>query len=182
MQVFEKILMASEDVKSYLGTGVYEDSGVKAIHDGAVVVVGDLRDHDAYQGMKDINTRTLNKPTAITDKVAFVDYVGVSEVDVMGNIYRVGDKVCGLVAPAGAKVRYRIPQVGDMFWLAEGNFVSKPTVGEYAKTTASDTRLTAASTQDEDGATYVKIEATKPLVMGTVEPDTLYMCRVVAVA
>lgn len=92
MQVFQKNLMASEDVKSYLGTGVYKNSGeFAAIHDGAVVTVGALVDHDAYPNMKDVNTRELAQPTAITDKVVFVDYVGVSSAEVMGVTYRVGD-------------------------------------------------------------------------------------------
>lgn len=92
MQVFEKVLMASEDVKSYLGTGIFQDSGENAeIHDGAVVTVGALVDHDAYAGMKDINTRILTAPTAITDPVVFIDYVGISEGMINGVLYRVGD-------------------------------------------------------------------------------------------
>lgn len=92
MQVFEKVLMASEDVKSYLGTGVYRASDENAeIFDGALVTVGALMDHDAYAGMKDINVRTLGQPTAITDPVCIVDYVGVSEAMVNGVLYRVGD-------------------------------------------------------------------------------------------
>ena len=92
MQVFEKVLMASEDVKSYLGTGVYKSSGANAeIFDGALVTVGSLMDHDAYAGMKDINVRELGQPQAITDPIAIVDYVGVSEAMVNGVLYRVGD-------------------------------------------------------------------------------------------
>ena len=94
MQLFQKVQMASEDVKSYLGTGVfYKENKEAPIHDGAVVVMGDLVDHDAYAGMKDINTRKITAPKAVTDKVVFVDYVGVSQADVMGVTYRIGDSV-----------------------------------------------------------------------------------------
>ena len=41
--------------------------------------------------MKDINTRKITAPKAVTDKVVFVDYVGVSQADVMGVTYRIGD-------------------------------------------------------------------------------------------
>ena len=92
MRLMQKIQMASEDVKSYLHTGVFYDNGALApVADGACVVVGDLEDHDTYKNMKDINARKITAPKAQTDKVAIVDYVGVSQADVMGVTYRIGD-------------------------------------------------------------------------------------------
>lgn len=184
MKIFQKVLMASEDVKSYLVTGVFETGEFTGdtLEDGAAVVIGGLVDHDVYDGIKDLNTRKLTKPAAITDKVGFVDYVGVSEANVMGVTYRVGDKVAGLSVPLGTKTRVRIPQIGDMFWLGADNFVSTPTVGQYAKTTASDTRMTPAASVDEDGATYLAIEDEKNVITGTVNDGKMYLCHVVALA
>lgn len=54
MKFIEKILMASEDVKSYLVSGVCND---KELADGSLVEIGDLIDHEVYKGLKDMNTR-----------------------------------------------------------------------------------------------------------------------------
>lgn len=179
-KVFLKSLMASEDVKAYIGTGVFYSGTTKtAIDDGAAVVVGALEDSDAYAGLKDINTRKLTAPAAVTAKVALVDYVGVSSGDIAGVNYREGIKTAGLQAPAGATVRYRIPQVGDTFWLGSDNFGSgTPVAGKYGILTANATTFAVA-----DAATAnfcFAIETTKNLVEGAVNTDTLYFCRVVA--
>ena len=67
------------------------EDNLASIHDGALVVIGDLEDHDVYPNTKDINKRKLTAPAADTDKVAIVDYVGVSQADVLGVVYRIGD-------------------------------------------------------------------------------------------
>lgn len=180
MQLFQKNLMASEDVKAMLGTGrYYEGAEAAEIHDGALVVLGDLENHDVYANIKDINVRKITKPLAQTDDVVIVDYAGVSEGMINGVLYREGYKTAGLKAPAGEVVRYRRLQVGDSFWLAKGNFVAEPAEGQYAAPTANDTRFTAGAEKVE-GALNVKIEATKPLTEGMVNTDTLYLCTVVA--
>ena len=185
MQMINKIQMASEDVKSYLHTGVfYNNGGAPAdVGDGAIVVVGELLDHDVYPGTKDMNKRKITAPTANTDKVAIVDYVGVSEADVMGVNYRVGDKIYGLYPKAGQATRVRDLILGDEFFLLTGNFTSAPTVGQYAEVTANSTLLTPVATPTE-GVTAVRIEYSKNLVTGQVDAaDTLqYHCTVVQVA
>ena len=65
MKFIEKILMASEDVKSYLVSGVCKD---KELADGSLVEIGDLIDHEVYKGLKDMNTREI-KPYAGTGRV-----------------------------------------------------------------------------------------------------------------
>lgn len=183
MQLFSKVLMASEDVKSYLVSGRYYSSSAPAsIFDGAVVVVGDLEDHEVYDGLKDINVRKITSPTAVTDRIAFVDYVGVSEVEVMNVLYRVGDKTAGLTAPAGAVVRVRVPQVGDTFWLGADNFASTPTVGQYAETTANASTLTPAASIGGDGGSYVKVEFSQEIITGNVNAGLKYFCTVAALA
>lgn len=182
MKLFQKVLMASEDVQSYVQSGRFYDSGeVAAISNGACVVAGDLEDHEVYTGAKDFNVRKLATPAAQTDKVVFVDYVGVSEVDVVNVRYRVGDKTYGFDAPAGTVVRYRVPKCGDMFWLGEENFDTAPTVGQFAAPTASATTLTVSGAEVE-GATNVKIEAIQDIITGMVNNGKKYLCHVVSEA
>lgn len=86
MKFIEKILMASEDVKSYLVSGVCED---KELADGSLVEIGDLVDHEVYKGLKDMNTREI-KPYAGEGRIGIVDYVGVSKGEIMGVVYSEG--------------------------------------------------------------------------------------------
>lgn len=182
MKIFQKNLMASEDVKAYLGTGVYYKEDAKAaIHDGAIVVVGDIEDHSVYAGIKDVNVRKLTAPAATTDKVVIVDYVGVSHGKIMGNNYREGIKTAGLSADAGEQVRYRVPQIGDTFYLGAENFDTAPTAGQFATVTVDDTILTVGADAPAEGF-GVKIETTKALTEGTVDTSTLYFCTVVSIA
>lgn len=179
MRMFQKNLMASEDVQSFLGSGVFYDGGsTAAIHDGAAVVIGDLEDHAVYSGIKDINVRKITAPSAATDVVAIVDYTNRSEGDIMGNTYREGVQTAGLEAPAGKVVRYRILAKHDSFYLATGNFVGVPAEGKYAIPTANSTLWTVAEEATTDGV-CLKIETKKPLTEGTVNTDTLYFCTVV---
>lgn len=181
MRLMQKIQMASEDVKSYLHTGVFYDNDALApVADGACVVVGDLEDHDTYKNMKDINARKITAPKAQTDKVAIVDYVGVSQADVMGVIYRIGDKIAGLGGLAGEKVRVRDLKPIDEFWLSTGCFKGTPEVGKYAVPTVGDTLWTVSDTPVE-GAVNLKIETTKALITGMVnDSDMLFYCTVQA--
>ena len=106
MKLFEKIFMASEDVKSYLVSGKCENE----LFDGAVVKVGDLVDHEVYKNLKDMNTRTIEAGYEAGKRYGIVDYVGVSESDVVGVNYKgLSIKVAGLPVPAGALTRVRVP-------------------------------------------------------------------------
>lgn len=179
MKIFQKNLMASEDVQSFLGTGVFYNGDETAeIHDGAAVVVGDIEAHSVYANMKDVNVRKITAPKAATDVVAIVDYVNRSEGDIMGNTYREGIQTAGLVAPAGKQVRYRILAKGDSFYLGTDNFAGAPEVGKYAIPTANDTVWTINDVATTEGV-CLKIETTKPLTEGAVNTDTLYFCTVV---
>lgn len=181
MRLMQKIQMASEDVKSYLHTGVFYDNDVQApVADGACVVVGDLEDHDTYKNMKDINARKITAPKAQTDKVSIVDYVGVSQGEIMGVLYREGSKTAGLGAVAGERVRVRDLKPIDEFWLSTGCFSGTPEVGKYAVPTANDTLWTVVDAPVE-GAVNLKIETTKTLITGMVnDSDMLFYCTVQA--
>lgn len=185
MKIFQKIQMASEDVKSLLKTGVYYASGNPAqIHDGAVVVVGDPLDHELYASMKDLNNRKLTAPVATTDKmVGFVDYVGVSQANVMDVTYRIGDKTAGVMPVVGEPVRVRIPMIGDEFWLGADNFTegdAAVAVGKYAVAKANDTVLEVKNDAPETEGICVKVEDVKDLVLGQINDSKMYRCRVVA--
>ena len=180
MKIFQKNLMASEDVQSFLGTGVfYNGEETAEIHDGAAVVVGDIEAHSVYANLKDVNVRKITAPEAETDVVAIVDYSNRSEGKIMDVTYREGIQTAGLIAPAGKQVRYRILAVGDSFYLGTDNFVGAPEVGKYAIPTAGNTIWTVTDAKSEKG-TCLKIETTKPLTEGAVNTDTLYFCTVVA--
>lgn len=183
MKIFQKILLAGEDVQTYTRSGMYYNEEVPAdIHDGAVVAVGGPVDHEVYgPNVKDLNVRELTTPEADTDFVAFVDYVGVNKVDTMGVRYYVGDKVAGLYPHAGERTRIRIPVVLDEFWLGDENFDATPVVGQYYTVVAGNTVLGNASATKSTGKLCVKVEDTKPLTEGMVDTGTLYRCTVVAV-
>lgn len=179
MKIFQKNLMASEDVQSYLGTGVYyKDGNVSEIHDGALVAIGDIEGHSIYEGLKDVNVRKITAPTAETKRYAIVDYVDRSEGDIQGVTYREGIKTAGLVARAGKQVRYRIMKKEDSFYLGTDNFIGTPAEGKYAIPTADSTLWTISDQAAENGLS-LKIETTKALTEGAVDTDTLYFCSVV---
>lgn len=181
MKIFQKIQMASEDVKSLLKTGVFYDSDVEAAtHDGALVHIGDPVTHDLYDSMKDLNARKLEAVTAVDDKLmGFVDYVGVNQTDVMGVVYRIGDKVAGVAPIAGERIRVRVPVLHDEFWLGVDNFSVEPTIGQYAVPTVGDTILTVQNDAPASGLA-LKVEDTKALITGQVNDGKLYRCRVVS--
>lgn len=179
MKLFQKVLMASEDVQSLARPGkFYAEENIASIDDGAVVVMGGFEDHEVYAGMKDLNVRKMTAPEADTDRVVVVDYVGVSEADVQGVRYRIGEKTAGIPAPAGAVVRTRTLITDDMFWVGADNFVSTPTVGQFAIPTASDTRWTPAASDDAPTKTTIEIIAEADIITGMVTAGKKYLCLV----
>lgn len=180
---FWKYVMDSEDSLTKLVSGKFvdEEGEEQSIHDGALVVIGDLCDHSVYSNIKDLDLHKITTPAADTDKVAIVDIVTVANGDIAGQNYREGINTVGLEAPAGLPVRVRRLSVGDKFFLASGNFASDPTIGEYAIPTADSTLFTPA-TSVAAGKTTIKILDSMPLVEGTVDTDTKYFCMVEQIA
>lgn len=182
MYIFQKVNMASEDVQSYVRSGrFYDGENTAETQDGAIVTVGELDNHEVYQNTKDLNVYKISAPTAVTDSVCIVDYVGVSSADVVGVKYRVGDKTWGYPVDAGVVTRYRVPQKYDQFYMGADNFVSTPTVGEYATVTANDIRLTPAAAPTA-GQFCVRIEMAQNIITGMVNNGLKYLCTVVSVA
>lgn len=173
MQNFEKILMASEDVKSYLVSGVCESE----LFDGAVVKIGDLVDHEVYKGLKDMNTRTIEAGYEAGKRYGIVDYVGVSEGAIAGVNYREGIKTAGLPVPAGRATRVRIPQIGDEFFLGDGNFSAAPTAGSEYVPTADGLFEAGAS----GNGFAIKVEFETDKVVGQVNDSKKYFCTVMSI-
>lgn len=174
MKLFEKILMASEDVKSYLVSGKCENE----LFDGAVVKIGDLIDHEVYKGLKDMNTRNIEAGYEAGKRYGIVDYVGVSESDVVGVNYKgLSVKVAGLPVPAGALARVRVPQVGDEFFLGDENFSAVPTAGSVY-VPATDGRFEAGA---EGNGFAVKVEYETNKIMGQVNDSKKYFCTVLSI-
>lgn len=173
MKFIEKILMASEDVKSYLVSGVCKD---KELADGSLVEIGDLIDHEVYKGLKDMNTREI-KPYAGTGRVGIVDYVGVSGGEIMNVWYSEGVKTCGLPVPAGKHTRVRCPKLGDEFFLGEDNFESAPTAGQYAVAGSDGQWAPAAAAADDK--LCVKVEFGKDKIIGVKNEGKKFYCTVI---
>ena len=114
----------------------------------------------------------------ISNSDGIVDYVGVSESDVVGVNYKgLSIKVAGLPVPAGALTRVRVPQIGDEFFLGDENFTATPTAGSvYVPDT--DGRFKAGA----EGAGFaVKVEYETNKIMGQVNDSKKYFCTVLSI-
>lgn len=184
-KIFLMNLMASESVQAYDQTGKFctgtdENPTYGTVSNGDIVVRGSLCDSDIYPGLTDLNAYRVFYPVAETAKVDELWVVDLAEIPsgtIGGNVYRIGTRLVDLEARAGECARIRKLKAGDTFWLGEGNFASKPTVGKYAKLTAGKGGLTPADSVTEGQANF-KIADSKPLVMGTTAYSTLYLVEV----
>lgn len=184
-ETFYKGLMASEDVKSYLGTTKFKASNAYAqIHDGALVTLGGLDVNNAYGATAlDYNVYTSTAPAADTDPVVIIDLAEVSQGVIAGNNYKIGIKAVGLKCLAGFPARYRVPQKHDRFWVSGDCFNADPTVGEFAIPTAGTTYFTPSSTDASATKFCVKIQDSRDFTVGQTLAGTgrtgkLYLCEV----
>ena len=181
-KLFWKNQMASEDVNSLLISGrFYDDSdAIAEVHDGAIVVVGDLEEHALYAGVKDLNVRKITAPESETDAIAIVDIVNVSEGKIKGVVYREGIKTTDMTQTAGVPVRVRVLKKFDSFNIGAGNVDGTPVVGEYLVPVAGSTLLAPSATKVEN-VTCFKVEAKLPLTEGVIDTDSKYLCTAVSV-
>lgn len=180
-KTFAKALMASEDIKAYVGSALYQANGANApIHDGAFVVLGDLAPDTTYQATGDVdyNVYLATAPAAVTDKVVVLDYAGIQEGTIGGNDYKMGIQLYNLVCPAGKTCRFRRLAVGDKMWLSDGLFTAEPTIGEYAELTANNTILTPQASHTA-GQFAVKILAQTEMTTGQIANGVKYLAEVV---
>lgn len=182
METFAKGLMASEDIKSYIGSTKFQKDGVFAeIHDGALVTLGDLAPNAAYDiggvsGSLDDNTFLSTAPAATTDDVVIVDLAHVSNGLIGGNNYKIGIKQVGLKMEAGFPSRYRVISKGDRFWLSGDCFIGTPAKGKYAIPTAGSTKHTVADSAPTTTGYCVKIIDTREFTVGNTSEGSLYFC------
>ena len=172
-KVFKHGKMMSDVVDSAITNAVFEEE----VYDGSLVVLGDLAT-DADLGLDEYDTYEATAPAAATDEVVIVDYAGISEGAIAGNQYKVGVKLHDLKVPVGTVTRVRRMYLHDKFWLGAGNFASAPTVGEYAKATASDYTHTPAATLPASGYA-VKVLVEKDLTVGMRSEGKIYLVEVV---
>ena len=178
---FKEGKMLSNVADSYLANAIFKADNVEApVIDGALVVLGDLIKDTTYaaDGVE-YDTYAAAAPAAATDEVVIVDYAGISQGEIMGNVYKMGSKLYGLEAPAGEIVRVRRLALHDKFWLGEGNFEGKPVIGQYAIATANKVTHTP-NAEKQAGQYCVKIIDSKDFTVGMKNNGKLYLCEVVA--
>lgn len=188
MMFFQKVNMASETVRSFMKTGLMQDSSDDpiAVGSGAFVKLIGLADSPTYSpyvaGMKDLNLFEMTMPvtadvTATNVGIYVTDPVTVSSGTIAGNVYREGAKTLGLGVEAGEPCSIRQLVMDDMFLLGADNFASSPTVGQYAILTNAAVTLTPNASKPASGfAVYIESEIN---VSQGLEPVEGYLCRVV---
>lgn len=186
-KIFDVAQMACEDVQAWVGSckfGTGSDVAfVEAnVDDGAFVTLGGLCADTTYAGAKDWNVYHAFAPSAATltaEDVVVIDISGVKEI--AG--YKIGVGQVDLVGAAGYPVRFRRIKKGDKIWLGQGNFVSAPTVGQYANLTANSVLLTPAASTTASQLN-IKILAAKPLTIGALVNkvnsayENIYLCEI----
>ena len=168
-KVFDKALMASESVQSYVGSCKYmENDEYARIHDGALVNLGDLAHDDVYGADSlDYNVYEAIAPQAnhlSREEVVIVDLSSISEGIINGNEYKIGVKLVNRELEAGFAARFRRLMKGDKFWIGEGNFEAAPAIGDVANAKAG--QLTFAMGANDPDVLSVKVLASKALTVG----------------
>lgn len=178
METFYQGLMASESVQSYVGSLKFKANGDYAeIHDGALVVLGDLADSVSYDGTKDDNVYEAEAPKAVTDEVVIVDLAEISQGVIAGNNYKMGIKLVGLRCMPGYAARYRHPMKNDRFWVSGDCFDKAPEVGKFAGVKAKDTHFAALDEKAAEGF-CVKVIDSRDFTVGNGAYGSMYLCRV----
>ena len=179
--LFSKAIMASETVRPLLVSALFQANNANApVMDGAIIELGDLVTDTTYAASGDVyyNVYLATAPSAANAAIAIVDYAGISEGAIAGNVYKMGNKLFNLTVPAGTVTRARIPQVHDKFWLGADNFTATPAVGQFASTTANALTLTPNAAAQT--GFNVKVLLEKGLTTGQKGNGNIYLCEVVA--
>lgn len=169
--VFYSGKMISDQIDSYLTNGI---SGLEHI-DGEAVVLGDLAEDTTYvDNGVEYDTYKVSAPEA-GKEIAIIDYAGISEGDINGNVYKEGIKLYGLSVPAGEIFRVRRLALHDKFWLGADNFDAEPAINAEVGVLADGRHGNAGV------STYkAKVLASKELTAGTKNAGKMYLCEVIA--
>lgn len=169
--VFYSGKMISDQIDSYLANGISEVAHI----DGELVVLGDLAEDTTYEAAGvEYDTYKVVAPAA-GKEMAIIDYAGISEGEINGNVYKEGIKLYGLSVPAGEIFRVRRLNLHDKFWLGADNFDKTPTVGEEVGALA-----TGKHGAEGVGTYKVKVLASRELTTGMKANGLMYLCEVVA--
>lgn len=174
--------MASNILDSALANALVVDANGDTIdaYDGSLVVLGNLAPDTTYdQNGLEYDLYLAKAPAAATDEVVIIDYAGISEGEIAGNNYKLGQKLYDLKVPAGTPTRVRRLHLHDKFWLGEDNFASAPVVGEFAVATAGAMTHTPAASLAA-GQYNVKVLVKEDLTAGMASKGSIYLCEVVA--
>lgn len=181
LRIFNKILMRSETDNAMLKTCFYQEDGEDAAcFDGALVSIKEVRDHDLYIGMKDLNARNCTAYDADAPIYGFVDYVDVDGGNISDVRYRIGDKLYNVQPEAGVHMRVRMVEKGDEFYLGNGCFDVEPEAGKFAVPEAGKCTMKVVDSIDKSGL-CIEIEDARDLIVGQInEGHKMYRCRVVS--
>ena len=180
--VFKEGKMASNQLDSMLANAIVRDANDAEIacKDGSLVALGDLAADTTYAANGvEYDTYYAAAPAAATDEVAIIDYAGISEGDIMGNIYKMGNKLYDLEVPAGVAARVRRLALHDKFWLGESNFDGAAAVGSFAIAKAGSFQHEIKSALTA-GQYNIKLIAVEDLTAGMASKGKLFLCEVVA--
>lgn len=172
--MFKAGKMVSNVVDATLANGI----AAKPAIDGAIVVLGNLYADPDFLENYEYDVYEMTTPNEPTDEIAIVDYSGIQEDDISGNRYKIGDKLYGLVVPAGTPTRIRRLALHDKFWLGDGNFSAKPVVGEYATAKKGSNLHVPMASMPKNGY-VVKILSEESLTAGMMSVGTKYLCEVI---
>jgi hypothetical protein len=174
---FQKEIMASESVLAYNRSLKYEVAATPTVAtQGMIVKMTDPVTN--IWGDNDLSTYKAVAPVADTDPIYILDILESPFITSGNKTYRVGVELSNITAPADVAVRGRKPKLDDIFLIGADNFVSAPTVGEYAIPTAGDTKLTpSGSISTTKFCVEIKEAVTKSF--GVSSSVSCYRCRVV---
>lgn len=176
---FQKEIMQSTDNRTLLQTAKYYVSATPtAITNGALVNITDPCTN--IWGTNDLNCYKCIAPAADTDAIHIVDLLETPYLtNTAGDkMYRVGEEIISLQAPASFPVRTRKPKKDDRFLVGEDLFASAPTAGQYAVPTAGATTYTPSATIVTNKF-CVKIIESVTKGYGVEGSITAYRCKVV---
>ena len=167
---FKEGKMASNVLDVMLANAICEEN----IQDGSLLVLGDLYpDHTYDNAGLEYDTYEAAAPAAADDEVVIVDYAGISEGEIAGNVYKMGVQLYDLEIPAGEIMRVRRLGLHDKFWLGEDNFDGTPVVGKYAIAEAG--KYTHKPAAAKPAAGYcVKVLLAKDLTVGMRAEGLMY--------
>lgn len=182
--------MSSQFVPTDCEAVLFQSSGVNAsVTDGTLAVLGGMALESVYtaafgSNRYDLNTKVATLPSAATDSgIGIIDLANVPTVTNASTSveYRMGTQTVGLSAAAGVPVRFRKLRKDDTLFTGGDNFVSAPTVGQYAKVDATTGKWTPSASIPATGLT-AQVVSSSPLAQGIDVSVTQYFLLIVQVA